>query len=147
MGSPAVAELLKVFESNPDFQVGPPRVISTQAELLFTRPAIAKAVDPLIVVAQLKYHPGKTPEVLAAWRRICAVMSLGEEGTLAQLVLKDSEDQNTLHLVEVFQDEEYLQNQHGKSAEFKQEIVKEEALRAGPPEAVFVRHIAGYLHK
>lgn len=147
MGSPAVAGIMKFFESNPGFQAGPPQVYVTQADLLFTRPAIAKAADPLIAFAHMNYKPGKTIEVHEAWRRVCAIMSLSEEGTLAQLVLKDQEDESKLYLIEVFQDENYLHNEHGKSAEFKQQIVKEEALRATAPDAVFLKKVGGYLWK
>ena len=152
MASPAVAELLKIFSSDPKLFSAEPAIYGLPTKLSagasFTRSSLLPSTtpDPLIIFANFGYKPSTTSKALPGWTSLVEYAKEKEEGTLTYTVLEDKE-KGWIRTVEAYTGEEFLEDVHVKSTAVAENQKQNAEWRTGKKEIWRLKAVAGYLHK
>lgn len=156
MASPAVQELVQIFQSSPHlfsaapaiYGIDPPLTLSAS----FTRPTAilsnhtASSVDPLVIITSSGYKTGTLSKVVPGWDALVGASYRNEEGTLLYTVLGD-EAATTVRTIEAYVNKEYLDDVHVKSAAMRKNQKENEGLENGEKEVWRLKIVGGYLFK
>ena len=146
MASPAVSTLIALFGSDPTLLQEAPKVHNLHPAASFTRPEVSRQENPYIVFATLDYKPGTRSQGVAGFSKVCKQTEKNEPGTLSYSILEDSENENLVKTLEVYESEKYLWDPHAKSKAVSENKEKDGSLR-NSMSFVFLKKVEGYLWK
>jgi len=141
---PPVLEFLEFCKAEPDVLSGAPDVWHSEQIELFARPRLAENESPFVILTRLTYDTTKLDSGLGGWKSIVRHMESSEQGMLASSVGKAVEYENTLTVVEVYDDEHTFKSIHMQEGQVHQVLQKDKSIRAAQPEVAFLKQVAGF---
>lgn len=148
--STGVQELLAWFQTVPIFaETDPPTIHRWQylsSSFEFSRPEVAKHPDPHVVFAELDYVPGGAATAMPYWKAVVETGRDMEPGTLVYGVLRDTNKEEKLGILEVYESPDYLKEVHIPSDAVSESIKSTKHLRTGLQHHL-LRKVSGYLYK
>ncbi|RSL87547.1 hypothetical protein CDV31_016232 [Fusarium ambrosium] len=111
-----------------------------------TRPEVATHPDPLLLLTDIQYKPGKVEAVLPCWRGVFERTRDDEEGALHWQLARDSKHPDRILVAHTYESRDYLLTVHAAGKELKelQAFVKDIQVSMKP---VFLKIEGGYLHR
>jgi len=150
MASSAVAELLKIFGSDPKLFVEAPAIYGLPTKLSpsasFTRRALATLSDPYIIFANFEYKAGTTGYAIQGWNDTVTHAEQSEKGTLSFTSIEDAE-KGWVRTVEVYGDMDFLGPVMGKRKTIQEKRYQNGDLYTERKEVWELKMVAGYLYK
>ncbi|RMJ03759.1 hypothetical protein BHE90_016109 [Fusarium euwallaceae] len=109
-------------------------------------PEVATHPDPLLLLTDIQYKPGKVEAVLPCWRGVFERTRDDEEGALHWQLARDSKHPDRILVAHTYESRDYLLTVHAAGKELKelQAFVKDIQVSMKP---VFLKIEGGYLHK
>ena len=93
------------------------------------RPEIAEALDPLVVVASIRYEPGTRNEGVKHWSDVTKSVEELEKDTVTYCFLKSLTDENILFSFERYKSKEFFQDIHVPSEVIQANIKRQKDIR------------------
>jgi quinol monooxygenase YgiN len=146
MASQPVQAILRLFQTEPTLLGGPGEVLQLATALEFSKPGILSAREPYITLESLDYKEGAMPSSLDQWKQAFTHTEENEKGWLSGHLMKNTDSENRLHILEVFESERYYSNTHAKNSVIAA-LQEEQHAKRTAIESVQLRMVAGYLHK
>ena len=87
--------------------------------------------EPYSVIGEIKYHEGKRPVGIEAWRKVIDSVEVNEEDTYTYLFSEDMDDEQTLCSFERYVSKSFLWDVHVPSNVIQQNIAKQKDIRTG----------------
>ena len=150
MASSAVADLLKVFGSDPALFAESPSIYGLPTKLSpsasFTHPVVAALSDPYILFSNFEYKAGTTRQAIQGWDDIVRDAERNEKGTVSFTSIEDAV-KGWVRTVEAYEDMDMLGPILEKRKATLEKRKGNDDLSSGKKEVWKLKMVAGYLYK